>query len=254
MSGASIQEKIRRCSALINEGPHEQDTLSSLYVVRGMLYLENSFDDAAIEDFTRALEADPNNKSVYALMCITHATVGNSQPALEACSSTIKYDPDNILAYYYRSKAHADLDNAMLATHDLSTVIDRQELIVERAKANPFGPAPSAEIESGVTEFLADVFKARAVIHLQEGRYELAIADYTEAINLKPENSNFYYERGIAYRAANQLRKAIEDLSHAITLNPDFGSAYLNRALAYDEIGEVGKAAADRSKAEALKP
>jgi tetratricopeptide (TPR) repeat protein len=51
-----------------------------------------------------------------------------------------------------------------------------------------------------------------------KGDQDKAIADYTEAVRLKPENARAYFNRGIAYKAKGDLDKAEQDLTKAKAL------------------------------------
>jgi Flp pilus assembly protein TadD len=66
---------------------------------------------------------------------------------------------------------------------------------------------------------------------LQAGRrddYNLAIAEFSEAIRLKPDNARAYYNRGQAYRHRGDFGEALTDYGEAIRLKPDFMEAYNN--------------------------
>jgi tetratricopeptide (TPR) repeat protein len=67
--------------------------------------------------------------------------------------------------------------------------------------------------------------------------YDQAIADYTQAIALKPDYANAYGNRGEVYNERGLYDQAIADLSQAIALGataPDFdqrGNSYRNKGL-----------------------
>jgi serine/threonine protein kinase/tetratricopeptide (TPR) repeat protein len=81
-----------------------------------------------------------------------------------------------------------------------------------------------------------------------------AVADYTDAIRLKPDYAEAYNGRGQAYFKLKQFDKAISDYSDAIRIKPDFAEAYSNRAFAYTRLGQFDKALADCNEAIRIKP
>jgi serine/threonine protein kinase/tetratricopeptide (TPR) repeat protein len=81
-----------------------------------------------------------------------------------------------------------------------------------------------------------------------------AIADYTEAIRLKPDYAEAYNERGQTYFKLKQFDKAISDYGDAIRIKPDFAEAYSNRAFTYTRLGQFEKALADCNEAIRIKP
>ena len=64
-----------------------------------------------------------------------------------------------------------------------------------------------------------------------------AVADYDEAIRLKPDDTEAYLNRGIAKAALGRYDDAIADYDEAIHLKPDLAAAYYNRGIAKDKLG-----------------
>jgi tetratricopeptide (TPR) repeat protein len=86
------------------------------------------------------------------------------------------------------------------------------------------------------------------------GRYDDAIADFTQAIRLQKDLAAAYRNRGLALSAKNDFDTAIADCTEAIRLNGDDPSAYLNRGWAYCSKAQFEKALADHTKAIQLDP
>jgi len=74
-------------------------------------------------------------------------------------------------------------------------------------------------------------FSTTADCHAALSEYDRAIADYNEAIRLKPQ-ANFLTNRGDAYNDKRDYDRAIADYDRAIALNPGFYLAYNNRGAA----------------------
>jgi tetratricopeptide (TPR) repeat protein len=53
------------------------------------------------------------------------------------------------------------------------------------------------------------------VIHFHEGKFDLAIADFTKAIQIKPNVADAYFFRGLAYKKKGEIDKAIIDFKKA---------------------------------------
>jgi tetratricopeptide (TPR) repeat protein len=79
---------------------------------------------------------------------------------------------------------------------------------------------------------LAEAYNDRGFAHyLKDGNYEQAIADYTRAIQLRTNYPKAYNNRGVAYMAGGYgSAKSVPDFDRAIELKPDFRYAYINRA------------------------
>jgi len=100
----------------------------------------------------------------------------------------------------------------------------------------------------------ADAYYKRGIAWLDEGEWDKAIADFTQAIRLDPKSSNPYNDRGVAWYLRGEYDKAIADCSEAIRLNPKDEMAYGNRGLTWSCKGEWDKAIADYNEAILLAP
>jgi tetratricopeptide (TPR) repeat protein/predicted aspartyl protease len=60
--------------------------------------------------------------------------------------------------------------------------------------------------------------------------FEHALADLSKAIELRPDEQEYLYQRALVYRQNGQATLALADLDHVLTLNQDFLRAYLPRA------------------------
>src|SRR5271157_2444081 len=68
----------------------------------------------------------------------------------------------------------------------------------------------------------APAFYDRGLAYNKVGQYDLAIADFDEAIHLNPNLAAVFDDRGVAYYNKGEYDHAIADYNEAIRLNPDF--------------------------------
>ena len=87
----------------------------------------------------------------------------------------------------------------------------------------------------------------RGKAYSDKGDQQQAITDSTQATILDPKDTQAYFNRGDAYLALNKYDEAIADFSRAIQLDARDGNAYFNRAGAFDDMGDIAKAVADYS-------
>ena len=71
-------------------------------------------------------------------------------------------------------------------------------------------------------------FLDRGILFADREDYDMAIADFTEAIKLDPNNGSAYSKRGLAYLEKQDYDRAVEDYSQALTLEPNFSAAKRN--------------------------
>ncbi len=94
----------------------------------------------------------------------------------------------------------------------------------------------------------------RGVDAIRRQDYDLAIAEFSEVIQLKPKYAGAYNNRGVSYAHAGDGDKSIADFNEAIRLNPEYVEAYYNRGIAYNLKGDWDKAIADYTEAIRLNP
>jgi tetratricopeptide (TPR) repeat protein len=95
----------------------------------------------------------------------------------------------------------------------------------------------------------ATAYYNRGNANSRQGHYDLAINNYTKAIELDPNYIDAYLNRGNAYFEKGRIRLAIADFDQAIELSPRYASAYNNRGMAYYSQGVKNQAIADIKKA-----
>ncbi|MCX6250450.1 MAG: tetratricopeptide repeat protein [Bacteroidetes bacterium] len=82
----------------------------------------------------------------------------------------------------------------------------------------------------------------RGLIHMEQGKSDEAIADFSCLIDrIVPKKAEWYYSRGNVYKKKNQFDNAIADYNQAIQLKPDYDGAYTNLGNIYFVIGDLDK-------------
>ncbi len=92
------------------------------------------------------------------------------------------------------------------------------------------------------------------VSHLNAREYDLAIADFSKAIALKPDLINAYRLRASANAVQRQYSAEIPDLDQLIKLQPTVSDNWRNRGQAYSLIGQYARAIEDFDQALKLNP
>ena len=100
-----------------------------------------------------------------------------------------------------------------------------------------------------------------AVEHYDRGRglaaqerYDEAVAEFNEAIRLRPRYISAHIDRGLSHRKLEQAEQAIQDFGKAISLDPRNDVPYSNRGVVYYDRGELRLAMLDFEEAVRLTP
>jgi tetratricopeptide (TPR) repeat protein len=100
----------------------------------------------------------------------------------------------------------------------------------------------------------AEAFYNRSIARGLVSDFSGSIADSSEAIRLKTDYADAFVARGVSRQKGGDFEGAILDFSEAIRLNPDYALAFGNRGDARHGKGDFGGAIADCSEAIRLKP
>lgn len=95
---------------------------------------------------------------------------------------------------------------------------------------------------------------ARARNYAQAEDYELAIRDYTCALELSPDNTEYLNGRANVYNEMGEIGDALVDYNRILEIDPGFPYAYNNRGNIYLKRGDYHAAIADYTHAIELMP
>lgn len=246
-------EAARLYSLYLQENPNDAGALYN----RALTYARRNITDTAIRDLSQVIELRPNDTAAYALRGTEHylqASVSNMAeemtqrffaeddedtiyvpsdsmrlefaPAFADFSRAIALDSTRADPFRMLGVCHAELQDYDEAIADFSVAI-RLEPNSERAYAGR-----------------ADACRAL-------GRYSEAIADCSRVIELQPD-FDAYLNRGGVYEDKGQPELAVTDFSRAIELDSTSARAYDRRARAHYAAGRPDAAKLDWQKAHQL--
>jgi len=262
------------------------------FLDRGILLASQGEFAMAIEDFTQALNLNPNLSSAYILrgrakfaflsnvLSIsknfegvgTYVNTGRQlkkeeqqayEQAIADFTEAIRLDGNNSETYRERGSAYADKGDYDKAIADFN-----QAIRLNPRHANAYNcRAIIYKFKGDTDKAIADYTQAiklapdyafpysnRGNIYLNKGDYDRAITDYNQAIKLNSNYADAYGGRGYAYYKKGDYDKAIADYTQAIRLDPNYSSTYNNRGSAYNYKGDYDKAIADYTQAIRLDP
>lgn len=219
----------------------EEGKRSSLPLWNRGQFLRNERGDyeAALKDYTRAVEMDPSNP--------------------ELSNSRGKTYFDMASSGKYKSQEKALLEKALkdytetLAKPRLKPAT-KSEVLSNRGAVYGMTGMFEQSIRD-ITESIQlnaknkTAYANRSIAYLSTGQYEKALSDYQEYLKFDPNNPNFWYESGMVQRSLKRNQDAINSLSRAIQLKPDFNIAYRERARAHAQAGNKSAAQQDYQKA-----
>ncbi len=184
--------------------------------------LSNAF-EAAIAEYTRALDLDPADVLAYDNRGHSYFALGDYEQAIADYGRAIDLEPAAI-RYNDRGNAYFELSLYDQAIADYTTALDH----------NP---------DYGL------VYNNRGNTYFALSDYAAAMEDYTAAIDHDPNNALLYVNRGNTHFELGDYTQAIADYTTALEHNPDYATAYNNRANTYRRLEDYDLAFADYAQA-----
>ena len=155
------------------------------YIRRGNRAYDEGRKEAAIEEYSNAIQTDPNTATAYHNRGVAYNDLGQHEKAIEDYNKAIDLDPNDATAYNNRGNAYDSLGQHEKAIDDYNKAIELD---------------PSDTF----------AYNNRGVVYDSLGQHGKAIDDYNKAIQLDPKYKTAYFNRAIAYRSMGK-----EDLAEA---------------------------------------
>lgn len=205
------------------------------YNSRGNFYMNTLKDNRkAITDYTKAIEIGPQSTDVgyyYGNRGVAYFNLRDYQKALTDLNKAIELKPDGF--NYYDTKA-----NIYFKLKDTKKALAVYEQLIQVSLG-------SASAYNYRGNFYFSALK----------NYQKAIADYSKAIEIKPKEPQYYFNRASAYGELKNYARAEAEYTDAIKRFPKSAASYNNRGSFYrDTLKNYQKAIADYTKAIELAP
>jgi tetratricopeptide (TPR) repeat protein len=224
----------------LQEGDKERSVLP--YWNRGKYLLTKGDFEAALSDYTQAIEMDPGN------------------PELNKDRGKVYFNMAN--SAKYKNQQREMLEKAV---QDYTVAMSKPK-ISARSKSDALSSRGAAygfagmyeQCISDLTESLEmdpankTAYTNRAAAYLNTNQYEKALNDYLQYVKIDPNNPQMWYECGMMQRTLKRYLHAMKSLDNALKLNPKLGLAFLERARTQAGMGNYPEARQDYQKAQQL--
>jgi tetratricopeptide (TPR) repeat protein len=232
---------------------------------RADLYAENKEYVKAISDYTIYLSIDKNDADVYAARASLRASANNLRQAYEDYDKAIALEPKNADFYYAKGLLLLNNNEADKAIKLFTKAIDLKddfgeayyerglaELTPKINKIQDAGKDFAEARKNGVDDEVVASIVNLASNYYNEGLQRVegkniagAITSFTNAVILREEFTEAYYERGDCYYQQENHLLAINDFNKAIKYNKFYSDAYYRRGLSHFSLKNYALAVPD---------
>ncbi|MFN6050183.1 MAG: tetratricopeptide repeat protein, partial [Planctomycetia bacterium] len=169
----------------------------------------------AVEDFSKAIELDPNCVEAFHRRAAATFNLGKYAESLPDFDKAVNLAPANAEIRRNRALPLMHLRQFDKAIEDLEIAIQAE---------------PSTAVQSN--KLLSSIYYAKAYDLETRQKYADALEESSRAVLLNPSPMN-YQQRGILYYKLMQYQKSVDDLTEAIKQAPEVPWHYEKRALSY---------------------
>ncbi|BAZ13230.1 tetratricopeptide repeat protein [Calothrix sp. NIES-4071] len=239
-----------------------QDIAYLAYYGKGLaLFGQGKYQSAAIA-LLEAVKLKPDYIAALQTQSEVYRYLKQYDQALVAINKAIQHQPKNPNLYNEKTgvlqnfKRYFEAEIAITSAIKLSLrsafYLNRGAVYADQKKSDLAIADYTKAIQINPQD--AQAYSNRGVVYASEKKSDLAIADYTKAIQINPQFANAYYNRGIVYASEKKSDLAIADYTKAIQINPQDAQAYYNRGNRYADQKKSDLAIADYTKAIQINP
>ena len=219
--------------------------------------------DAAIADYRKALELEPNDADTHYNLALALRYKGESKQAAEEFEEAIRLKPNWAEAHFGLGATQYDLGDHAAALKELQaavrldpTNVSAARDLIARIDLQQNNPS-SAERE--LKKALA--IKSTAELHFelglvegQLGKLDLAAAQFRQTIALEPKFARAHAVLGVSLRRQGKHAEALSEFRKAVALDPNDSETQYDLGMELKTSGDNAGAIAAYRKAIELKP
>ncbi|MBD2147786.1 serine protease [Sphaerospermopsis sp. FACHB-1194] len=250
-------------AAILSVDVSKGNTTASQWIERGNQLWRLRRLPEAIEAFDRAIQLKPAFIHLaYYGKGLALSSKKKYQEAVAPLQQAVKSQPDFVAAWSQLSKVYIYLQQPKEALPAINKAIELQPNNPNwyNEKSGVLSALKRyAEAEVAINEAIklsprSGFYTNRGNLYVQQKKWELALADYNQAININPDFALAYYNRGNLYSDQKKWELALADYNQAIKINPDDADAYNNRGVLYSDQKKWELALADYNQAIKINP
>lgn len=232
---------------------------------RGMKLLQDGYKDLAKKSFDKVLETDPKNIKALLARGTANTQLNDFPAARRDFDAVLAIDKQNIAALngkalcflkmrdFFRAVSASE-EVLAIKSNDTQALSTSAQALLEMRKFKLAAEAADKIIAAKPDTGMASAYLIRGDSYFGRHKFVEARKDYSEALELEPNNRSNFAKRARAALQLEDYQTAVTDTTQAIfgdQSNPDL---YMLRGQAYEKLNQSDKAVQDYDKAVGLKP
>lgn len=228
----TIDEALQKITDKIRNNPESDE----LYIERANYYLATDDLDNALRDILFAIDINDRSPNHYITLSETYLALGDPDRSFDGLQKALSLDPDNQEALLKKAQLYL-----IMQQYDKTYETIRDLLALDRFNPTAYYIRGYAQLEQGDTALAVRNFKI--AIDQRQDYYEAYMqlgaiysaqqnplaADYlSNAIEVRPNSPEPYYQLGLFFQESGQLRQAINTYRRILEIEPNYVFAKYN--------------------------
>jgi tetratricopeptide (TPR) repeat protein len=226
---ASPDIQIDGCTALINSGGQTPQALVMAYNNRGNAYTTRGEYDRAVQDYDQSIKLNSNYARAFNNRGVAYQKKGEYDRAINDFDQSIKLDPDYANAFANRAETYLSKGEYKRAVLDYDEAIRLKPTLEALWSGRCWTRAIVGELQAALAdcnealrlESNVATFDSRGLTYLKMGQWDLAINDYSSALQSDPKLASSLYGRGLAKLMKGDTSGGNADLAAAKAIEPN---------------------------------
>lgn len=232
---------------------------------RGMQFLKDGYKDLAKKNFDKVLEKDPSNVKALLARGTANMQLNDLPAARRDFDAALKVDPESVDALNGKAETFLKMHDhwhavsaceeaLRIKSDDPKALANMAVAYLELGKYKLAVDAADKAIAEKPANGLAAAYTIRGDAQFARRKFFEARNDYSQALELDPNNRANFGKRAKAEYQLKEYNAASADATQAIFGDPTNPELHMLRGEAFEQLGQLDKAIVDFDKAVGLKP
>ena len=200
----------RKALEQINSALKINDQLAKAYYIKGRIYKETGDSSLAVSSYQTAIESDPSYYDAFIEAGLLYSEA-RSDLAIEYFNTAMELKPNSVEAVY--AQAYYLQNSGLSDTARFSQADQLYQRILEIDPGNA-----TAHFNQGFIDLE------------YRQNYRAASQHFSNAIELYPDYSQAFYNRGLCHESLDERNLALADYEKALEIDPTFNGAALAKS------------------------
>ena len=228
---ASLERSLQDCNTALTLG--SQDV--SIYHLRGKINYQLGEYTNSVRDLTTYIRSKPKNPDAYCLRGKALFALDMPTQAIADYGMAVKLDPKESLYFYWRGLAFLEIADFVHASIDFYIALQSD---VNDSEIHDYLTIACRELGLTADEMTPKTILQKAIDCMDSGNNTVFQNCLDVLLGITPRNWCFHIAKGLFHASNGRYKMAIENYSRAIKCSPNKSEGYFLRGISLSRLGQ----------------